>query len=259
MNYPDYGYVWQPNTDADFKPYATNGNWVYSDYGWTWSSDYSWGWAPFHYGRWFYDNSYGWLWMPGHDWAPAWVTWSQSGDYYGWAPVPPRVELNNNWRPRNEDWNFVQANNITYNNVNRYVVKNNVTVINRITIINNVTNNNVTNNYTVNNNNTVIYNRGPRVNDVENVGHNKIQQVKINEGARPGQSFKNNQLIIYRPLIKQNVQQANDKPAPRKVMNYNNDGRQNQRPGNMQGGIKTTDPGRATNPASKTENREISS
>src|ERR1035437_7764539 len=65
IDYPDYGYVWLPNVDSDFRPYDTNGYWVYSDYGWTWVSNYSWGWAPFHYGNWFYDGSYGWLWEPG--------------------------------------------------------------------------------------------------------------------------------------------------------------------------------------------------
>src|ERR1700752_5287025 len=33
---PDYGYVWLPDVNSDFKPYATNGNWVYTDEGWTW-------------------------------------------------------------------------------------------------------------------------------------------------------------------------------------------------------------------------------
>src|SRR3569833_588337 len=54
IDYPDYGYVWAPAVDNDFRPYATNGSWVYSDYGWTWASGYDWGWATFHYGRWFY-------------------------------------------------------------------------------------------------------------------------------------------------------------------------------------------------------------
>jgi hypothetical protein len=52
INDPDYGYVWMPDASADFKPYATDGHWVYTDEGWTWDSDYPWGWAAFHYGRW---------------------------------------------------------------------------------------------------------------------------------------------------------------------------------------------------------------
>ena len=35
IDYPDYGYVWQPNVGPDFRPYETNGYWAYSDYGWT--------------------------------------------------------------------------------------------------------------------------------------------------------------------------------------------------------------------------------
>ena len=217
INYPDYGYVWQPNADADFRPYATNGNWVYSDYGWTWVSNYNWGWAPFHYGRWFYDDNYGWLWMPGQEWAPAWVTWAQSGDYYGWAPVPPRVDYNSGWRPQNSDWNFVRARNIIEANINNYVVKNTVTVINHTTIVNNVTNNTTINN-------TVIYNRGPKAAEVENLGNIKIQPVKISGSNKPGQSLNNNQLIVYRPVIKQNALQGNNKPSPRRVIQYKQNG-----------------------------------
>ena len=235
IDYPDYGYVWQPNVDTDFRPYVSNGTWVYSDYGWTWVSNYSWGWAPFHYGRWFYDNSYGWLWMPGQEWAPAWVTWGQSGDNYGWAPLPPRVNYNSGWRPQNSDWNFVRAANINARNVNNYVVRNTVTVINHTTIINNVTNNITVNNTTVNNttvnnnhiNNTVIYNRGPKVAEVENLGNIKIQPVKVSGSTKPGQSLNNNQLIFYRPVIKQNTAQAAIKPVPKHVIQYDQNNQQN--------------------------------
>ena len=78
IDYPEYGYVWMPNVGSMFKPYATNGQWVYTDEGWTWSSGYNWGWATFHYGRWFFDPNYGWMWIPGYQWAPAWVSWRQS-------------------------------------------------------------------------------------------------------------------------------------------------------------------------------------
>src|ERR1700682_2804413 len=37
INYPGYGYVWMPNAGPDFRPYATNGNWIYTDAGWTWA------------------------------------------------------------------------------------------------------------------------------------------------------------------------------------------------------------------------------
>lgn len=265
IDYPEYGYVWQPNVEPDFRPYATNGHWVYTDGGWTWVSGYQWGWAAFHYGRWFYEDGYGWLWVPGHQWAPAWVTWGQSGDYYGWAPIPPNVDASNRgWTPPANSWNFVPAQHITKPNVVNYtVVHNNTTVVNNIvknvTIINNinkttnntnitnnnVTNNNVTNNNITNNNhvtnnvtnnnihvtNNTVYNRGPQVKDVENVTNVKVQKVNIQENNRPGTTVvNNNNLTIYRPAIKPAAQQpgGNSKPKPHQIQTY-----APRRPGNQ--------------------------
>ena len=90
---PQYGNVWIPDADEDFRPYATRGHWVVTEYGNTWVSDYEWGWATFHYGRWRYDDYYGWEWIPGHQWAPAWVSWRHGGGYYGWAPLMPGISI----------------------------------------------------------------------------------------------------------------------------------------------------------------------
>src|SRR6202012_4379698 len=90
---PQYGDVWVPDVDEDFRPYATNGHWVLTEYGNTWASDYPWGWAAFHYGRWRYDDYYGWEWIPGYEWAPAWVSWREGGGYYGWAPLTPGISV----------------------------------------------------------------------------------------------------------------------------------------------------------------------
>ena len=35
IDYPEHGYVWVPNAGADFRPYSTNGHWV-------WTEDYDW-------------------------------------------------------------------------------------------------------------------------------------------------------------------------------------------------------------------------
>ncbi len=91
MNHPRYGDVWQPYVDEAWRPY-TLGRWAYSDdYGWTWVSDEPFGWAVYHYGRWSLDDEYGWIWVPGTEWAPAWVSWRQSEDAIGWAPLPPKA------------------------------------------------------------------------------------------------------------------------------------------------------------------------
>ncbi|HMR84909.1 MAG TPA: hypothetical protein PKE30_17305, partial [Niabella sp.] len=31
IDYPEYGYTWRPRVGSDFRPYATNGNWVYTN------------------------------------------------------------------------------------------------------------------------------------------------------------------------------------------------------------------------------------
>jgi hypothetical protein len=87
-----YGPCWQPSVvivNPGWQPYCNGGRWVYTDCGWYWLSGYSWGWAPFHYGRWFRHNHYGWCWMPGNTWGPSWVCWRHTGNYCGWAPLPP--------------------------------------------------------------------------------------------------------------------------------------------------------------------------
>jgi hypothetical protein len=93
---PEYGLSWQPaveTIDADWCPYVDRGQWIDSDTGWYWLSDYTWGWAVFHYGRWVREARFGWVWVPGNVWAPAWVAWRSTGDYYGWAPLPPGASV----------------------------------------------------------------------------------------------------------------------------------------------------------------------
>jgi hypothetical protein len=90
---PSYGWVWSPRSvGSDWRPYQ-DGNWVWSDQGWTWVSNEPYGWATYHYGRWYDDPEFGWAWVPGNDWAPAWVSWQEGGDYIGWAPLPPSVNI----------------------------------------------------------------------------------------------------------------------------------------------------------------------
>jgi len=94
INHADFGWCWQPQVviaNPRWRPYGDRGHWVWSDCGWYWQSDYSWGWAPFHYGRWQEDARCGWVWVPGTTWSSAWVIWRSSGDYCGWAPLPPHA------------------------------------------------------------------------------------------------------------------------------------------------------------------------
>lgn len=208
INNPSYGYVWMPNVGPDFKPYATNGHWVYTDAGWTWASNYSWGWATFHYGRWFYEDGYGWMWIPGQEWAPAWVSWRQSSDYYGWAPLAPSngpaaVSINisiggGGYNPPSHYWNFVPTRYVTSPQVNNYYVneQRNVTIINNTTVINNtyvnnnttnITNNNIRNTNITNNNvtNNNVTNNITNNNINNNITNNRVNNTVNNYGGGP--------------------------------------------------------------------------
>ncbi|HBJ84889.1 MAG TPA: hypothetical protein DDZ88_13675 [Verrucomicrobiales bacterium] len=87
----NYGYVWEPDLARNpyWAPYS-DGYWAYTDAGWAWISNEDFGWATYHYGRWIrmFDR---WVWVPGYEWAPAWVSWRQTDDYIGWAPLPPEA------------------------------------------------------------------------------------------------------------------------------------------------------------------------
>jgi uncharacterized protein DUF6600 len=214
MNYGDYGYVWVP-AQQDFRPYYSNGHWVYTNYGWTWASDYSWGWAPFHYGRWMQDMNYGWMWVPGYEWAPAWVSWRGGGDYYGWAPLGPGMNANISAGsiPYN-NWSFVPSRYITSSRINNYYVNpsRNVTIINNTTIINN--------NTVINNGNGSApgYNPGPPRREVEQTTGSTIRQYNVVEANKPGTpQLSNNTLRVFRPVINQSTTN-NSNARPQRVV-----------------------------------------
>jgi len=207
-----YGNVWVPDVDDDFRPYATNGYWVQTEYGTTWVSDYPWGWATFHYGRWRYDDYFGWEWIPGHEWAPAWVNWRHGGGYYGWAPMQPGITISisigggGGYHVPDNYWVCAPQNHITDRYINRYYVQNNRTV----NIIHNTT---IINNTYVYNNKTYI--TGPRPQEIQQYTHRPVTVYRVNNASRPGApSVGRNQINIYRPAIK-----AQPDARPARVVN----------------------------------------
>jgi probable HAF family extracellular repeat protein len=88
----DYGYCFRPRVSGDWRPYR-DGHWVWTDHGWYWNSNERFGWATYHYGRWANIDGTGWCWVPGTQWAPAWVSWRESNDNVGWAPLPPEADI----------------------------------------------------------------------------------------------------------------------------------------------------------------------
>ena len=217
VNVPNYGYVWSPDVDPGFTPYATNGYWVLTDAGWTWVSDYPWGWAPFHYGRWYTDDTYGPIWIPGNEWGPGWVSWRRSNDYYGWAPMEPGISIGmaygNDYYPEHNHWTIMQGRDFGRRDISNYYVNsgNNTMVNNNSTVINN--------SYYDKEHN-VSYKSGPERADVEKHSGSKINPVTIKESNKHGQSLSNNQLTMYKPQMQKNNANGS-RPAPSKVTGYN--------------------------------------
>jgi hypothetical protein len=215
IEYPGQGYVWVPDAGPDFRPYSTNGHWVWTDnYEWMWVSDYDWGWAPFHYGRWDYDEYYGWYWVPGYEWSPAWVAWRDGGDYYGWAPIRPGINISINFNiggyaPPVNFWSFAPRRYILSPRIYDYCYdwRRNSTIINHTTII--VNNYNYSRNYG--------FRTGPRRYDAERyIG--RINPVRFRQSNTPGRTFyRNNEVSVYRPSIRQN---SDRQIAPRNFERY---------------------------------------
>jgi hypothetical protein len=211
------GWCWQPRVvliNHGWRPYCDDGHWLNSDCGWYWQSDYSWGWAPFHYGRWQLHNRCGWVWLPDTSWAPAWVIWRTSGDFCGWAPVPPhaafdsgfgwrfngaRVGVNFDFGLRPDCFTFVALHDFTHHDLgHRHLAATDVSrVFNRTTVINN---------FAVNN--RVVVNRGVPVDRVSAATHSQIRTVAIRDAsAAPGRrtitrGMENGTPVVYRPQLR---------------------------------------------------------
>ena len=122
VNDPEIGTDVFIPSDPDYVPY-TNGHWEYTDIGMVWMSSEPFAWATSHYGRWYYSNSYGrWAWMPDTEWGPSWVEWRESGDTFGWAPIPPTVIIDRGYREPMYAWHYAPADRLVDPDLDRYYV-----------------------------------------------------------------------------------------------------------------------------------------
>jgi len=210
---PDYGYVWVPNVDQDFSPYVTNGHWIFTDYGWTWVSDYPWGWAPFHYGRWAIDPQYGNIWIPDTEWGPAWVTWRQANGYIGWTPMGPGINIDmamgSSYYVPQDRWAFVRDRDFMQNDLYRYR-------LDRSLIFNIFNMSLVLRNTRFDNDRHSTYFFGPSRDEVQRYSGRVINPVHIRDYNRPGQTYDQGYLNIYRPQMKR-MSVNGQMPAPRNV------------------------------------------
>ena len=214
VEYPDYGYVWIPNSDPGFSPYGTDGHWVYTVDGWMWVSDYPWGWAAFHYGRWDYDNEVGWFWVPDNVWGPAWVSWRRSPGYYGWAPLRPGISISiafgSNYYEQNDRWIFVRESDIVRNDVSRHYISRsrNRAIIRTSSVISNSRNDEMHN---------AVYIAGPDREEVQRTTRVRVDPVTVREHDRPGQRLQKNEIQLYKPQMERRTGSGQN-PAPAKVI-----------------------------------------
>jgi probable HAF family extracellular repeat protein len=203
----DYGYCFKPHVaQGDWAPYQ-DGHWVWTDRGWFWYSNENFGWATYHYGRWVRISGQGWCWVPGNEWAPAWVSWRQSSEYAGWAPLPPEAGFSVNVGVSGWADNYYGIGPAAYTFINfkswsqpsyvRYIAppNENVQIIRQTT---NITNIRVQN--------TVINNFGPRVETVQQSLNQKIVPTKIvfnpNRQAGYGANIRGSELQVVAPAEK---------------------------------------------------------
>ena len=186
VDVPRYGACWAPaRVSSGWQPY-TVGRWIYTDYGWTWVSDDPWGGIPYHYGTWVWTDGYGWVWIPGTVWAPAWVTWSYSDSYVGWAPISPSIEVG--FSGYSGPPIVVSQNYYVFVPVNRFV-NTNVSSI-RIPAQQNATIFRQTRQRSTSFgvSNGILVNRGPSVQRIEQVSHTRISRENVSAAkvaARP--------------------------------------------------------------------------
>lgn len=190
-NDPEYGNVWYPDVERDFRPYGTNGYWSMTEYGNTWVSNYDWGWAPFHYGRWVHSSRRGWGWVPGYEWGPGWVSWRSGGGYYGWAPMAPGISVNVSFNLPIDLWVFIPTARIYDPYMHRHWSYGSRyrNIYNRTTVINNT--------YIVNNHH---YYSGPSRRDIErNTGRRvDVRNVRFDNNRGASRADRRN-VSIFRP------------------------------------------------------------
>ncbi|CAN5915612.1 hypothetical protein BH24BAC1_BH24BAC1_41410 [soil metagenome] len=206
---PLYGYVWRPNVERGFIPYATRGYWAMTPYGNTWVSDYAWGWAPFHYGRWAFDSFHGWVWVPDTVWGPAWVSWRSGGGYYGWTPLGPGISPHMAFHAPMAHWIFVPQRYITSPRLFNYCVPGG-----RVTNI--YQNTTVINNYYNEGNRTYV--QGPRRSEIEQHTGQRVPVYEVSNNSRPGRpELRNGAINVYRPEVAARGNEASAQPVNRQT------------------------------------------
>jgi probable HAF family extracellular repeat protein len=221
----NYGYCFRPRVTQSWRPYR-DGHWVWTDHGWYWDSNEPFGWATYHYGRWVNIRGTGWCWVPGNQWAPAWVSWRESDENVGWAPLPPEADVSaqqpiSSWSDSYYGigpaaYAFISYSHWREPSYARYIVpsERNVQIIQvSRNVTNIVTNNNVINNF------------GPPVQNVARRTNQNIPQVQLalnqatGQRANYGQTRQGNALNVIAPPATLRAQAAHLPSVQNRIVN----------------------------------------
>lgn len=123
----DYGWVWNPSVDDDWRPYVS-GEWDEGPTGPIWYGYEPWSWSVYRYGRWDFRFGIGWVWIPGRIFRPSHVRWYYGPDYVGWCPLgyydyPVHISIGWGWGHSYFDqhpWTFIGYDNFYYHGVGNY-------------------------------------------------------------------------------------------------------------------------------------------
>jgi hypothetical protein len=239
-----YGKCWRPR-DVDIKwiPYTT-GYWVWTDAGWFWVSDEPFAWAVYHYGRWAYDTGVGWVWVPGVEWAPSWVVWRTGGEYIGWAPLPPGVDLGGGTIATAsitiapERFIFVERTRFSEPCTPQTVVINNQTAIHETKVITNIRRDTRSIGGT---SQQVVVNEGPGLQEMQKATSQKVRTVQIQEAV---------QKTPAPTSVKRTEASPTERPTGRDSNRATQSERESTKPGatpNTPTGRDSTRPGATTN------------
>lgn len=216
INDPEYGYVWVPNVDDDFRPYFTSGYWVMTEFGNTWVSDYPWGWACFHYGRWIYNDFYGWIWMPGYEWGPGWVAWRWGSGLCGWAPLYPGVAwVGTAYSCPDDWWIFIHPRHLYHNGYHNhwrrdflYGPRHTRVLIQRTQFVSN------TYEY-----NSLHYYSGPRAAEVQQITRQPVPIYSYgNTNTKGGERIESNRISTFRPTRIDRTNANGSIPVPNQLI-----------------------------------------
>jgi len=222
-----YGFCWRPmDVDVDWVPYS-DGYWAFTDAGWTFVGYEDFAGIVYHYGRWVNVEAGGWCWVPDYEWGPGWVSWRNSDDHIGWAPLPPRAH----WQPEigistwvdtaydigPGSYNFCRARDFGAPVLRAVLINRtrNVTIIRNTVNITNIT-------YNTYGDSPVIYNGGPNYTNVSIRSERPIPALKLVRqthfdradfrrgpgGFSPNARTVGNQLMVNAPIVAPPVQAA---------------------------------------------------